>query len=417
DALTGLVNRSEFELRLQGLLADAYDQRSVHAMLYLDLDQFKIINDTCGHAAGDAMLKALTGLLQDQVRDSDTLARLGGDEFGILLTGCPLSQAQRIAEDVIQAIKKFRFDWKGVSFETGASIGMVSITSESEDIAKVMSAADMACYMAKDMGRGRVRVYVEDDAELTRRHSEMAWVSRINQAMKDNRFVLFQQDIVALNSDNQHVSHKEVLLRLYDSDGQLIVPDEFIPPAERYNLMPALDRWVIHKSFTEIAKNPSNGCQYSVNLSGTSLNDDDLVDYIQGQFGETGLAPGRICFEITETTAISNLSRAASLIQNIKDMGCLFSLDDFGKGASSFTYLKNLSVDYLKIDGGFVSDFIDDPTDYAIIESINKIGHALGIQTIAECVEDEASLRGLKEIGVNFAQGYIIARPEPLQAA
>ncbi len=417
DALTGLVNRSEFELRLQDLLVDTRSNGSVHAMLYIDLDQFKIINDTCGHAAGDALLKALTEVLHQQVRDSDTLARLGGDEFGILLTKCPLSQAQRIADGVIQAIKKFRFDWKGVGFEIGASIGMVAITDQSEGMAKVMSAADMACYMAKDMGRGRVHTYSENDAELTKRHGEMEWVSRINQAMKDDRFVLYQQEIVALNPDSSHPKHKEILLRLRDSDGHIVAPDEFIPPAERYNLMPVLDRWVIKKSFSEIVKNSSCDCQYSINLSGTSLNDDDLIDYIKTQFGETGLAPKRVCFEITETAAISNLSRAANLIEKLKAMGCMFSLDDFGKGASSFTYLKNLSVDYLKIDGSFVVGFTDDPTDLAIIESINKIGHALGIQTIAEWVEDEASLEKLGKIGVDYAQGYFIARPEPFEAA
>ena len=417
DALTGLVNRGEFEVRLNDLLIDARNHKSIHALLYIDLDQFKIINDTCGHAAGDAMLKALTEVLQHQVRKSDILARLGGDEFGILLTSCPVSQAKRIADTVIQAIKKFHFDWKGVGFELGASIGMVSITDQSEDISKVMSAADMACYMAKDMGRGRVHTYSEDDSELARRHGEMEWVSRISQAMKDDRFILYQQDIIALNSDRSHLNHKELLLRLTDRDGRLVAPDEFIPPAERYNLMPSLDRWVIKKSFTEIAKNSSGNCQYSINLSGTSLNDDDLIDYVKTQFAETGLVPSRICFEITETAAISNLSRVSDLIQKLRAMGCLFSLDDFGKGASSFTYLKNLSVDYLKIDGSFVVGFTDDPTDLAIIESINNIGHALGIQTIAEWVEDAASLKKLEKIGVDFAQGYVIGKPEPFQAA
>lgn len=412
DALTGLVNRSQFEQNLSDLLNDSHKHKTTHALLYMDLDQFKIINDTCGHAAGDAMLKSMTNLLQEKVRDSDTLARLGGDEFGILLTNCPLSQAIRIAEEIITAAKDFRFDWKGALFETGLSIGIAPITYESQNTSTIMSAADVACYMAKDMGRGRIRVYSSEDLELAERHGEMEWVSKINQAMSDQRFILFEQKIISLNNTDS-LEHKELLLRLNDPDGELIHPVEFIPPAERFNLMPMLDRWVIHRAFCDIANIGSNNCIYSINLSGTSLGDNDLVSYIHSQFEETGLPPETICFEITETAAISNLARAVSLIRQLKSMGCQFALDDFGKGASSFTYLKNLPVDYLKIDGGFVTNFINDPADQAIIESINNIGHTLGIQTVAECVEDETSLEKLKDIGVNYAQGFVIARPQP----
>ena len=413
DALTGLVNRREFEQRLQELLDDTQTQDAHHALLYMDLDQFKVINDTCGHAAGDAMLKAVTDLLQNQIRESDTLARLGGDEFGFLLIGCPQAQAQRIAEDIVQAVKEFRFDWKGVSFEVGASIGMVPITRDSPDLAKILSAADIACYMAKERGRGRTHLYAEDDAELASRHSEMKWVSRISKALDDNRFLMYQQDIVSLKNGKGATGHMELLLRLRDESGQLIQPRQFIAPAERYNLMPALDRWVIRQAINHIAMLPPNKDLYSLNLSGTSLNDSKLVDYISEQFMKTGLSSSRICFEITETAAISNLARAAALMQQLKSLGCLFSLDDFGKGASSFTYLKNLSVDYLKIDGGFVIGLIEDPADYAIIESINNIGHSLGIKTIAECVENEPILHKLQEIGVDFVQGYVFSRPKP----
>ncbi len=415
DALTGLANRREFEHRLAELLENAKAQNTQHALLYMDLDRFKLVNDTCGHVAGDVLLQALTSLLQDRMRESDTLARLGGDEFGILLVNCPLRQAERIAGDLLAAIRNFRFEWQEIIFEVGASIGVIPIAMDSKDPASVLSRADVCCYAAKDMGRNRVHVCAEGDIELARHHGEMQWVSRITQALKEERFLLYRQTIMALGVHGAEGQHQELLLRLQDKNGDLILPGTFIPAAERYNLMPTLDRWVIRTAISSIAsRHYSNKDCFAINLSGASLNDEDMLGFIHDQFQEYGLPPQMICFEITETAAISNLGKAAYFIQALRDLGCRFALDDFGRGMSSFAYLKNLSVDFLKIDGNFIMGMMDDTIDCAIIESINHIGHVMGIQTVAECVEDQTILQRLKEIGVDYAQGYCIDKPTPL---
>jgi len=416
DALTGLVNRREFERRLHTLLESARFEHKQHALVYLDLDQFKVVNDTCGHLAGDELLRQLALTLDKKVRTSDTLARLGGDEFGVLLDGCPIERAASIAEAMRVAIADFRFVWQDKVFEVGVSIGVAPVTDQCESPARIMSTADAACYVAKDLGRNRVHVSLPDDQEMSQRQGEMQWVHRISQALEANRLRLYYQSIVPIGEDAAGETHYEVLLRLIDENGKVVPPMAFIPAAERYNLMPSIDRWVIRTILAHLAagKNDSN-LTCSINLSGQSLGDDHMLDFIVDQIDHSGVAPECLCFEITETSAIANLSRATRFISVLRGMGCRFSLDDFGSGMSSFGYLKHLHVDYLKIDGTFVRDMVDDVVDRAMVEAINRIGHVMGIRTIAEFVENNDILQKLKEIGVDYAQGYGIHKPEPLQ--
>ena len=429
DSLTGLINRREFENRVALALASARADGLTHTLLYLDLDQFKLVNDTCGHVAGDELLRQLSALKQKRMRASDTLARLGGDEFGLLLENCPLDQAQRIADNLRQVIKNFRFTWEGKSFEISASIGVVGVHADSGGLSDVLSAADMACYAAKEAGRNRVHVYRESDATLIQRHGEMLWVARVNQALEQDRFTLYRQSIMPADSASSQeglvIDHYEVLLRLVAEDGGIIAPGTFIPAAERYNLMPAIDRWVVRSTLTHLQEhacppmNASAGsgecdCLVAINLSGASLGDDDFLDFVRAQLAEHGIPPGMVCFEITETAAISNLARATQLITELRALGCRFSLDDFGAGLSSFGYLKNLPVDFLKIDGGLVKNIVDNPIDYAMVEAINDIGHVMGLRTIAEFVENDAIREKLCRLGVDYVQGYGIERPRPL---
>jgi len=413
DALTGLINRREFERRLALLLDSARQEDKEHALCYIDLDQFKIVNDTCGHVAGDELLRQLTALLQAKVRERDTLARLGGDEFGILLGNCRLDKAEEIAEEFCHTVKEFRFVWQEKSFEIGASIGLVAIGPESRSATDLLSAADSACYVAKDKGRNRVYVYQPDDEELVARHGEMQWVSRINRTLEENRFELFYQPIVPLQ-DKKEQMHVEVLLRMRDKSGKLVFPMAFIPAAERFDLMPAIDRWVIRSVFSFCEASGRDDVTYAVNLSGASLSDAGLMAYLRKQFSNYNVPPCNISFEITETAAISNLSEAIHFISELKILGCSFSLDDFGSGLSSFAYLKNLPVDYLKIDGGFIRSIVDNPIDCAMVESINHIGHVMEIKTIAEFVENDEIYQCIKSLGVDYAQGYYIAKPMPL---
>ena len=413
DALTGLINRREFERRLGLLLESARQEDKQHALCYMDLDQFKIVNDTCGHVAGDELLRQLTTLLQAQVRERDTLARLGGDEFGVLLGNCRLDKAEEIAEEFCHTVREFRFVWQEKSFEIGASIGLVAIGTDSGSTTDLLSAADAACYVAKDKGRNRVYVYQPDDEELVARHGEMQWVSRINQALEENRFQLYFQPIVPLQNVNEK-THVEILLRMRDEADRLIFPMAFIPAAERFDLMPAIDRWVIRNVFSFCEASGRDDITYAVNLSGASLSDAGLMEYLREQFSNYDVRPANLSFEITETAAISNLSEAIHFISELKMLGCRFSLDDFGSGLSSFAYLKNLPVDYLKIDGGFIRGIVDSPIDCAMVESINHIGHVMEIKTIAEFVENDEIYKCIKDLGVDYAQGYNIAKPKPL---
>ena len=417
DPLTGLANRREFERQLESLLDDAKAHEKQHALCYLDLDQFKIVNDTCGHIAGDELLRQVSILLKQKLRDSDVLARLGGDEFGVLLENCPLEQALRIANELCEMVRDYRFVWKDKTFEVGVSIGVVAITRDSESATSILSGADVACYAAKDLGRNRVHVYQESDEELAQRHGEMYWVARITQAFQARRFEMYQQKIISLSSDDPDARHFELLLRLRDEQGGLILPSMFIPAAERYGLMPTLDRWVIRAAFPFVASfcRGRDAC-FAINLSGTSLNDNHFLDFIKDEIEKYDIRPGAVCFEITETAAVTNLSRAVHFMTELKSLGCRFSLDDFGSGLSSFHYLKNLPVDFLKIDGSFVRDIVEDPVDHVMVEAINRVGQVMGIQTIAEFVENDEILAELRRIGVNYAQGYGIARPAPLEA-
>lgn len=420
DLITGLYNRLKFEERLNSLLAETSADQE-HALFYLDLDQFKIVNDTCGHIAGDELLRQVSAALQEEMRKEDTLARLGGDEFGVLLKNCSLSNARIIAEKLRQRIKNLRFGWQDKTFEIGVSIGVVAITPDHPGASGILSTADLSCYTAKDMGRNRIHVYEPTDTTLAQRHGEMCWTTLIVQALNDNRFLLYQQPIRATLAGNARQNHHEILIRMQSPDQGIIKPGSFIPAAERYNLMPGIDRWVIRHVFAAIAggafgpPSEDEGRMIAINLSGASLGDDGLFEFIRATRDEFGIAFSEICFEITETVAISNLSRATHLMRELRTLGCRFALDDFGSGLSSFAYLKNLPVDYIKIDGGFVKDIVTDPIDRAMVEAIHQIGKIMKIQTIAEWVENEATRAILEEIGVDFAQGYHIGPPQPVQ--
>jgi diguanylate cyclase (GGDEF)-like protein/PAS domain S-box-containing protein len=421
DALTGLANRREFEYRLEQALNDLARQSSRHSLMFLDLDQFKLVNDTSGHAAGDELLRHICALLQSGLREGDTLARLGGDEFGILLENCSPDAAEKIAEGLRETVQNLHFVWKTRPFMTSVSIGLVHLTQMPTSLEASLRAADMACYMAKEKGRNRVQVYHADDSELSVRFGEMAWVQRLHMALEENRFCLYSQEIAGLDPSVQGGGHIEVLLRLQDENGRIIFPDSFIPAAERYGLMTTLDRWVVHNVFKVIAQciseTPSDSATplalCAINLSGSSIGDDEFLDYLQDQFRHFSIPPNMICFEITETSAIANLGSAIRFINELKALGCQFSLDDFCAGMSSFAYLKHLPVDYLKIDGSFVKDMLDDPINRAMVEVINHIGHVMGKRTIAEFVETPLIEQALMEIGVDYAQGYLIERPQP----
>ena len=411
DSLTGLSNRAEFEKQLLNILNS--NQKNIsHAMLYIDLDQFKVVNDSCGHQAGDALLNRLSNRLQKNVRDSDTLARLGGDEFGVLLHNCPIDKAETIAQQILTTIRDYVFIWGERNFKVSASIGLIKINGD-EELIEILSLADMACYAAKDGGRNRIHVHTESDQELNLRRGDLQWLQRLKDAMQSNGLLLYRQKIKALQGDS---SHSELLLRMLDEDGKIIPPDSFIPAAERFNLMPEIDRWVIRHACKQVRlirsqKNADKLGLLFINLSATSLSDGSLTDYIQEQLIEFDLPAEQFGFEITETAAITDFDCALNLIKTLRKMGCKVALDDFGTGMSSFSYLKSLKVDFIKIDGSFVRSMQDDRMDQAIVEAVNKIGHIAGIKSIAEFVETEAIQHQLIKLGVDFAQGYAIERP------
>lgn len=428
DTLTGLINRREFEHLVAGALHTAKQEGHVHALLYLDLDQFKVINDTCGHGAGDVLLQLLAKMLQGHMRDSDLLARLGGDELGVLLPHCPLDHARLIGEQLRQSIRDFRFAWDERSFELGVSIGIVEINQDSKSMSELLSAADQACYLAKEQGRNRLHVYQESDVMLAQRHGEMLWISRLNEAFEHDYFRLYAMPIVHLHDSPEY--HDEVLIRIRNGKGDLILPGAFIPAAERYDMMLSIDRWVIravchHIQSVRDSLPPLEAMAesrrrapalYSINLSGMSLADAGLQDYITEQFVHYAIAPEQICFEITETAVIANLPKAQAFMHKLKALGCRFSLDDFGSGFSSFGYLKALPVDYLKIDGVFVRDIASNAINRAMVKAINEVGHVMGLKTVAEYVEDAATLAVIRELGIDYAQGYAVGSLRPLTA-
>jgi diguanylate cyclase (GGDEF)-like protein/PAS domain S-box-containing protein len=418
DALTGLMNRREFERRLNDVLQTVRaDESSTHVLMYLDLDQFKVVNDTCGHQAGDRLLKQITSVLQTRIRTTDTLARLGGDEFGVLLQDCTLEMAGRIAENLRQAIRDFRFVWQDRVMNVGVSIGLAEVNALAETPASVMSAADVACYSAKESGRNRVQTYSEGRAP--ERHREMQWVSRINRACEEDRLVLLCQPIVPIHQGAKPLRHFELLLRMRDESGNLVQPAEFIPAAERFNLMPAIDRWVVRQACTHFVHRRNEAGRrpeftLAVNISPTTINDEQFLDFVIAEVTAADISPGALCFELTEAAAMTSLAAATRFIKELRARGCRFSLDDFGSGLSSFMFLKNLPVDFLKIDGQFVHNVIHDPIDRSMVEAIAQIGNAMGIATVAERVDSPEVLRCLSEIGVQYAQGNYISPPQPI---
>ncbi|MBT8118038.1 MAG: EAL domain-containing protein [Gammaproteobacteria bacterium] len=417
DALTGLINRREFEVRLDRAIRVARAQSGAHALLYVDLDQFKIVNDTCGHAAGDELLQQLSGLLLSSVRYRDTLSRLGGDEFGMLLENCPLDKAVSIANDLLKIMDSFQFTWNDNIFTLGMSIGVVPIDRTTTDIAMALSAADSACYIAKEAGRNRVQIAHLGDRRLQERHGEMQWVSRLTRALEEKRFELFYQPIIPCARRNNGTRLIEVLLRLLDDDGTIIAPTVFMPAAEKYNLAANIDRWVIATTLEWIAANSGDGNRpltVFINISGQTVGSADMLRFIIDKMDETGVSPEMVVFEITETTAITNITSATSFMLTLKGCGFRFSLDDFGSGLYSFTYLKKLPIDFLKIDGTFVRDALSDPVDYAMVRSINELGQLLGKETIAEFVESLEIADELRNIGVDYVQGYAYSKPLPL---
>ncbi len=426
DLLTGLVNWAEFERRLGELMETAKANNRQHALLFMDVDNLKAVNDSCGHKAGDELLRELTTVMLTRMRGSDTLARLGGDEFGGLLESCPFEQALRIANAVREAVREFRFVWANKTFSVAISIGLVPIDAESIDLNEILTLAEACCREAKSKGRDRVQVYRREEQEFTSKRGELKMVSEINRAFERGQFRLYRQRIVPLNAALSRERRFEVLVRMLDQSGALVPPTGFMLVAERYNLLTSIERWVIsalvehlHRRWKSDALPHASGPEgvrehYSVNLSGASINDRSFPDFLRHLLTRYELPHGLLCFEITETTAISNLNKAAEFMHEFQGMGCHFALDDFGTGMSSFAYLKHLPVDYLKIAGMFVKDMVNDPMDYAIVEAINRISHILGMETVAESVEDALTLEQVTALKVDFVQGYFVAKPEAL---
>ena len=431
DVLTGLLNRREFELRLRQAVDNARTHHKVHALCYFDLDNFKIINDSCGHAAGDELLKQVSDLLAANIRMTDTLARLGGDEFGLLLEYCQLDQAQRIVRKLREKLETLRFLYAGRAFSVGVSIGVTTITSDVQNAQTVLTDADAACYAAKRKGRNRTQLYQTNDFDLTQQRGEIQWAAYITEVLEaetleTSKFQLYQQPILSLSPSGPESEHYEVLLRLQDRAGQTVSPGVFMPAAERYDLMPQIDRWVVSALFAtqasyyqqiwhrSQAQNYTGSHLYSVNLSGASINDDSFIHFLREQFERYNIPPSLICFEVTETAAITNLKKAAQFIAEMRSLGCQFALDDFGSGMSSFAYLKMLPLDYLKIDGCFIQNIVNNRIDTAMVTAIHQIAQVMDIQTVAEFVEDDATLQTVRDLGIGYAQGYGIARPKPL---
>lgn len=420
DDLTGLINRREFEVRLERNLKTVHENGAQHVLCYLDLDQFKLVNDTCGHSAGDELLRQISVLLANRMRDRDTLARLGGDEFGLLLENCSLADATLITNSLLKLVSDYRFIHEDKIFNIGVSIGVVVINSKFESVSEIIHAADIACYSAKNAGRNQSFLFSPSDVEVTKRRTAVEAVADITDEIDDETFVLYCQPIVPLTLLVPQQHHFEVLIRKVNVDGNIMLPTSFIPSAERYLLMPNIDRWVIKNTFAtyrELLNQSNEKCNYvfSINLSGTSLGDKSLLGYIREQFVIYSIPPQSICFEITETAAIVNLKNTIQLFTALRKLGCSFALDDFGSGMSSFMYLKNFEVDYLKIDGSFVKDMDNNKIDHAMVRSIHSVAEAMNIKTVAEFVENDAILKELKTIGVHYGQGLHLGPPIPIK--
>src|SRR6056297_653681 len=421
DSLTGLANREEFSARLELVLNNAKQTDSEHTFIYLDIDQFRVVNDICGHTAGDELLLKTTRIIRSIVRSSDFSARLGADEFGILLENAHIEQAMEIAKRLQSRLLEDRLVWDKHVFNINTSIGIVPIDKTSESVHTVFAAADDACFVAKDDGGNKIKVYSNEENRFVQRRGEMQWISRLTKALEEDRFVLYHQPIIALDGSKQKVIKSEILIRMVDLEDNIISPAYFIPSAERYNLMPAIDRWVIQTAFrnykllSDKHGHEKNPYFFTINLSAAFLADETSLDFLRYEFQEYGVPPAAFCFEITETAAITNMDTATHFIREMKKTGCTFALDDFGSGFSSFNYLRLLPVDYLKIDGIFVKNMHEDSISHAMVEAINSLGHFIGIKTIAEFVANEQIIEQLKKIGVDYGQGYELGRPSPLK--
>jgi diguanylate cyclase (GGDEF)-like protein/PAS domain S-box-containing protein len=419
DALTGLVNRAEFGRRLDAALDSARGEGVGHVVAYLDLDRFKLVNDSVGHIAGDNLLREIAALLKQRVRDSDTVSRVGGDEFAMLLAGCPLDKARQIADDVCTAVAGHQFSWQDRTFNVGVSIGLVEVSKDSGAAEGVLSAADSACYIAKQQGRGRVHVYSARDEILARERGEIQWLQRLQRALKENEFELYVQPIIAVGGRKESGPAAEVLLRMRDDAGKSILPASFLGSAERYHLMSHIDRWVVQAALTAIAGGAPhlpNGRTCSINLSAQTLADEDFLEFVVDVLDHTGVNPEKICFEVREAAVVSQLDHAQRFIDVLHGIGCRFALDNFGSGIGSFANLKNLSLDYLKIDGMYTRDLESDGVNREMVAAMVKLAQTLDFQVVAEQVEDQSSFEALRSLGVDFVQGYVIDRPRPLQA-
>lgn len=418
DPLTGLVNRREFERRIENSLLSARMHGAQHALCFIDLDRFKVVNDSAGHAAGDEVLRQVAALLMRQARGRDTLARLGGDEFGLLIENCPLDKALTISEGLAAAIRQSRFFWEGRAFEIGASVGVVPVGKDSESTGRLLTDADVACYTAKDLGRNRVQIHPNYVHSFTDPHHSIVGLSDLQTALDTDRFRLLYQVIQPLCNEARGPGQYEVLLRLLNTNEELVSPDAFIPTAERYGVMPSIDRWVIRDALRCNGVNTVGSLKpgIAINLSGSSLSDQTLLDFILEEIRSNSFPPDRLCFEITETAAIRNLAHAERFISQLRQRGCRFALDDFGKGLSSLTYLKHLPVDFLKIDGSFIRGISESPSDRAVVSAVNQLAHAMNIETIAECVENSSCINELRSLGVDYVQGFAIGEPMPLAA-
>ena len=416
DLLTGLLNRAAFEVRLDAAIT-TQDLDETGVVMFLDLDQFKVVNDTCGHVAGDQLLKQVTALLMQEIRKQDTLARLGGDEFAVLLEACPMEPALRVAEAMRRRISELQFSWEGRSFQLTVSVGVVPFKAHQYTRSDLLRVADSSCYVAKEAGRNRVHVYDEADTAVATRNDELDWYSRLQKALTDDRFVLYAQRIASIQEGAGGHESVEVLIRLRDDEGKIVAPIAFIPAAERYGLMPQIDRWVISKALAMhagFARHYTLPARFSINLSGASMADPTLVDFVREQLATHRVSPELICFEITETAAVASFDVAVQMINRLRELGCRFALDDFGAGMSSFTYLKRLPVDYVKIDGAFVKDMAKDDVDFAMVEAIHNVAHRMGLRTVAEFVQNDVTIEMLRGLGVDYVQGYGVEKPRPL---
>jgi diguanylate cyclase (GGDEF)-like protein/PAS domain S-box-containing protein len=420
DALTGLVNRRDFERRLSEAAEIARRGEATHMLCYLDLDRFKIVNDTSGHLAGDSMLREVAKLLREAVRDSDTVARLGGDEFGMLLVGCPLDKARQIADDVCRSIANYRFVWHDRVFNIGVSIGLIEIGREAGTVEQLLAAADSACYVAKKEGAGRVSVYSARDEALARSTGEIEWLQRLQSALKEERFTLYYQPIVAAFGNDVDGPSMEVLLRMVDESGAEIAPGEFVQAAERYRLMASVDRWVVHNTLGALARNAfqlARDRSVAMNISAQTLSDPLFLEFVVETLDQTGVPPEQVCFEIAESAVVNNLEQARRFVGVLHGMGCKFTIDDFGSGVGSFSSLKNLPLDYLKLDGSFMRNLARDSVAQTMVTAMIKLARTLNFKIIAEQVEDSAALDAARKMGVDYVQGYVIARPSRLAMA